>query len=458
MIRIVNKPIKIYFFCLLCLAFVLNGCSKEDIKPSVATLDINNFIWDNMNQNYLWYDQMPQDIDLTKEIDPKGYFDQLLYKTLDRWSFITDDYQGLQDLLKGVRKSVGLHYQLYLVPGSTQLIGVVQYVVPESPAATAHIHRGDIIYKVDDIIITSSNYQTLLRNTDQLKLSIGHYDNTGQLIPDTDKTLQSMVLTENPIRLSKTIEYADTKIGYLCYNQFISDYNDSLDAAITRFKNDGISALVLDLRYNPGGSISNAIHLSSLIAPASVVNNQELFSTLIWNDKNNAAILAKEGAESENLIARFEIPNVNLDLHKIYILVSSSTASASELVINCLNPYMDVILIGQDHTTGKYVGSVTIYDKDKSHGWALQPIVLKTANAAGVTDYVNGFAPDYSIDDDLQAPLGSLDENMLAKAVELITGMSIGGPARTESQMLINRLSPLNAPELPWQTMMYWDK
>ncbi|MCK5372164.1 MAG: hypothetical protein KAQ62_26565, partial [Cyclobacteriaceae bacterium] len=239
--------------------------------------------------------------------------------------------------------------------------------------------------------------------------------------------------TENPILIHKTIDFEGDKIGYLSYNQFIVDFNDSLVSVFQEFKNDGIINLVLDLRYNPGGSISTAKLLSSMIAPASVVQNNEVFSRLIWNEKVTEFIINDEGEESDNLISKFITPVVNLNLDKIYILISSNSASASELVINSLNPYMDVILVGEDNTTGKYVGSITISDEEANHDWAMQPIVLKTANANGVTDYINGFAPHYLVEDDFDAELGTLGEDMLAKSIELITGKTVTEPARIAS-------------------------
>jgi C-terminal processing protease CtpA/Prc len=197
------------------------------------------------------------------------------------------------------------------------------------------------------------------------------------------------------------------------------------------FKSDGISELVLDLRYNPGGSISTAILLSSMIAPASVSQNNEVFSRLIWNELVSQYWLDEEGEESDNLISRFVTPEVSLDLQRIFILVTSNTASASELVINCLDPYMEVVVIGSENTTGKYVGSITVQAKDTDwDNWAVQPIVLKTANANGISDYSNGFAPEFTIEDDFNAELGTLSEDMLATAVELITGITITDPAR----------------------------
>ena len=417
----------------LLLILLFSSCKDEDINPSSGTLEINNFIWENMNDMYLWDDFIPQNIDITNEFDPKQYFEKLLFKPTDRWSFITDDHQALINSFKGIEKTFGHNFKLFLLPGSNDVVGVVKYVVPNSPADKANIGRGDVFYKVNGTTITTSNYRDLLFGIDSYNLSFGEFNVDGQIILVEDKSLTAIVITENPILIHKTIDFEGDKIGYLSYNQFIVDFNDALVSVFQEFKNDGIINLVLDLRYNPGGSISTAKLLSSMIAPASVVQNNEVFSRLIWNEKVTEFIINDEGEESDNLISKFITPVVNLNLDKIYILISSNSASASELVINSLNPYMDVILVGEDNTTGKYVGSITISDEDANHDWAMQPIVLKTANANGVTDYINGFAPHYLVEDDFDAELGTLGEDMLAKSIELITGKTVTEPARIAS-------------------------
>lgn len=442
----------------LLLFFLFSSCKDEDINPSQGILDINNFIWENMNEMYLWDDFIPQNIDITNEFDPKQYFEKLLFKPTDRWSYITDDRQALINSFKGIDKTFGHNFKLFLLPGSNDVVGIVKYVVPDSPADKANIGRGDVFYKVNGTTIISSNYRELLFEKDHYNLSFGEFNQEGQISHIEDKSLSAVVITENPILIHKTIDFEGDKIGYLSYNQFIVDFNVSLVSVFQEFKNDGISNLVLDLRYNPGGSISTAKLLSSMIAPASVVQNNEVFSRLIWNEKVTEFIINEEGEESDNLISKFITPEVNLNLDRIYILITSNSASASELVINSLNPYMEVILIGEDNTTGKYVGSITISDEEGNHDWAMQPIVLKTANANGITDYINGFAPHYLVKDDFDAELGTLGEDMLAKSIELITGKTVTEPARIASSRIPKNMQSIIDERVVRKQNMYFDR
>ncbi len=409
---------------ILLLFLLFTSCNKNDDEASSLPEEIrtvNEFIWKNMNIYYLWSEQMPADVNPDQETDPKAFFEKLLYRPEDRWSFITDDYQGLIDMLKGINLTFGHHFQLYRVPDSDDIVGIVQYVTRNSPAMEAGIQRGDLFYKVDGITLNTGNYKDLLFNRDHYTLSFGEYIDGEIIDSEREITLTAIKMQENPVLLSKVLETGGHKIGYLAYTHFIPDFIDTLKAAFANFQSSGISDLVLDLRYNPGGTITNARDLSSMIAPQAVVGNNSILAKFIWNDALMNYFLEKEGEDSDNLVLKFETFSVNLDLNRLYILVSLSTASASELVINGLSPYMEIILIGPNHTSGKYTGSITLSEPEK-HNWAIQPIVLKSVNANGITDYRNGFMPDYIEKDNLYYPLGNPEEDMLAKAIELITG------------------------------------
>ena len=176
------------------------------------------------------------------------------------------------------------------------------------------------------------------------------------------------------------------------YNRFLTNYENNLNSIFSEFKSNNIQNLILDLRYNPGGAIDNAVYLSSLITGQF---NEEIFCSDQWNSEIQEFWLNNN---PENLIRRFQTYENSLFLNKIYILTSRSTASASEAVINSLNPYIDVIHIGET-TYGKYQGSLTLYDSENlsveninpTHNYALQPLVFKILNAVGNTDYYDGY-------------------------------------------------------------------
>jgi len=236
-------------------------------------------------------------------------------------------------------------------------------------------------------------------------------------------TLTKTALAENPILLSTVINQGTHNIGYLMYNGFYSSYDSQLNAAFGNFQSQNVTDLVLDLRYNSGGSVNTATKLASMITGQFT---GQLFARQQWNAK------AQNYFEDNNpgsLVNNFVGGLNSLNLNKVYILTSKSSASASELVINCLKPYISVVQIG-DVTTGKNVGSVTLYDSptfakqdvNPSHKYAMQPIVLKIVDKNGFGDYTTGIAPTLSLPENLNnlSTLGNSQEPLLNAAINQI--------------------------------------
>ncbi|WP_413614393.1 S41 family peptidase [Flavobacterium sp. N1718] len=363
--------------------------------------------------------------------DPFDLFDHLrVNESIDRFSFMVSDYSQVENLFAGVSKSNGVDFGLKYRPGSTtDVFGWVRYILPGSDAATKDIRRGDIFYAIDGTPLTVSNYQQLLAQ-DTYTLNLADFDG-GNLTPNGRSiTLTKAQLTENPVYIKKVIEQGGNKIGYLMYNGFTADFDPQLNDAFGEFKAAGVTHLVLDLRYNSGGSVRTASRLASMITGQF---NGELFSKQQWNpdlqayfEENNPSDLAV------NFVNSIGSSGINsLNLNKVYILTTKSTASASELVINGLKPYITVVQIG-DVTVGKNVGSVTLYDspdfgrdgRSTKHKYAMQPIVIKMINADDFGDYQDGITPTIAQLEDFDnlGTLGETTEPYLNTALTLIAG------------------------------------
>jgi C-terminal processing protease CtpA/Prc len=249
--------------------------------------------------------------------------------------------------------------------------------------------------------------------------------------------------TENPILLDTIYHIEGKKIGYLVYNFFADDSGDQslsyvkeLNTIFGNFKIEKINELIVDLRYNGGGAIITANALAGMISNRS---SSDIFTIEEYNSILTAALIDSYGPDYnksyflDNIektnsrgIVLEQIPINKLQgLNKAYFIVSERTASASELVINGLKPYMNVELIGEK-TVGKNVGSITIYEEDtekqKTNTWGIQPIIVKLANSNGFSDYTKGITPDVEKFELalLMNPLGNTNEILLNAALSRI--------------------------------------
>ena len=428
-------------------ALTFESCQDIDDAAVPINLEVNNFIWKGLNLYYLWQNDVPN---LSDERYPnqtelnaflKGYpvpedlFNALrVDPTIDRFSWIVDDYLELEGQLQGTTNNNGVDFGLYLKPGSaTEVFGWVRYIIPNSDASTKNIKRGDLFYAVNGTALTKSNYQSLLlgANTNYTLNFADLID--GSIVPNSKSVdLTKTVLTENPILVNTIISLGSHKIGYLMYNGFYANFDTELNDAFALLKSQVVTDLVLDLRYNGGGSVKTAARLASMITGQFT---GQVFAKQQWNSKIQSYFDGNNPDALKNFFTdKIETTAINsLNLKKIYILTSKSTASASELVINGLKPYLDVVQIG-DITTGKNVGSVTLYDspnfdktnRNPNHRYAMQPIVLKIVNSVGFGDYFTGLVPTIELKENITnlGILGSTSEPLFSAAINKITGIT----------------------------------
>lgn len=443
------------------------SCDKGPDLPE-ETLILNNWIWEGMNDAYLWEAYMPS-LNPNTEPDPEAFFYKLLYKD-DRDSWIVQDYEELTAMFDGVQLTTGMSVSHYLSVDDYHVISIVEYVTPDSPAEDSGIERGDIVYAVDGQSLDTINYRSLFYQT-TATLEFADWDGV-QVVPNGRKiTLTAVQLNQNPVVHSEVIDYQGYKIGYFVYTQFTSGRDDEwlleLNGVFEDFLAQGVSDVVVDLRYNGGGSLDLSAYIASTLGSVAAMQNNEVYVKLVWNQFYNQFWkehdLDKDGQpdgeDSPQLVIKLPYSEMNLNLSRVYFLTTGHTASASESLMVGLYPYADVIQIGTT-TYGKCYGSITIDDwaDPKRHNWAMQPLVLKYSNANGYTDFVNGIQPDFIVSDNLlyAEPFGSFNDPLLAIALENITGVTPARKKSLEPEVELNLL-PGPRKRIP-ERMIIWPK
>ncbi|MDR1743171.1 MAG: hypothetical protein LBR48_05045 [Dysgonamonadaceae bacterium] len=457
------KKFGLWISAVMLLLFAALPSCKDDHSGSIELVEgevnlVTQFVYDGMSSYYLWNKEVASKVPTTEDSDPEQYFYSILNSTDSEhgWSWITDDVESLLSSFSGEEtKAFGFNpLPLWYDNTYTNIVAFVRYVFPNTPAAAAGLKRGEVITHVNGTPLNINNYSAIYGATSATVFTV--YDQN--LENPRDVQITPANFNTDPVLYKNIYTLGGKNTGYLFYTNFISNYNSSLYNAFQTFKQEGIDELVLDLRYNTGGDISAAVYLASLIAPKTYVENKSVFSSISYNDNLNA-IYDKYDWDRNDYLGDYtksteQNPlNVNLNLSKIYIIATSGSYSASELLTFCLAPYMDVVHIGEK-TGGKYTVSITIhaydsfkdangasraqplYDessmtlsqKNTLKNWAMQPIVGRYTDKNG-NDFIStdGLIPNYAIESQeyntkTWKPIGDKDDYLFAKALSLITG------------------------------------
>lgn len=437
-------------FLILILVIGAFSCKKDTLEPTTNTTATttstttspnaaaNSWVYDQLKEWYLWSDKLltKDKTNLTLVTGKDGenditkyYFYSLLndYPNTDRFSWIRENVADLTASLSGVSTSFGFSRSaVYLDNTQTNVVFFISNVILGSPAEKAGMKRGDIILTINGTQINGTNFSSLITNNETATFGLGEFKNGSYVLSGKTITVTKGIVQNNPIQFSKIIEKGNKKIGYLVYTQFLETFDEQLKQVFGQFKTAGVNELILDLRTNGGGRISSADLISSLVVKNPNTNN------VIHQDEWNENIKVKYPSVASP--TKFTNQANNLNLNRLVVLTSNGTASASELVINSLRPYMEVVIVGQN-TYGKNVGSITLKDETNPARWAwgMQPIVLRTVNSKGESAYgtKTGFTPNFVVSDNIYPfkPWGDESETLLKKALEVITGVVIPAEA-----------------------------
>ncbi len=364
-----------------------------------STSDQRDWLRDYMNDRYFWYDR--QGVPNAAAASMNDYLSSLLFKPVDRYSFAESTAAANQFFEQGTRTGYG--YALAW-SDSAQTVLKVRLIEPLGPLGLGKLlKRGDTIISIDGF----SPAQIV----------------AGQAGPVTAEGVQRAFLVKDDAGTQRSFSVASVKfalspvinsqvltapngdrVGYLMYQEFISTGAPALGTAFDSFRNAGVKHLILDFRYNSGGSTAQARNLASLVGGADVVG--KVFAQFRFS--------AKYSADNFSQTFRFaDLPALPLEgIDKVMVITSASTASASELVINSLRPFKNVVTIGST-TFGKPFAFLPI----EACGTTYNAVNLEVANAVGFADYSAGFAPACAVSDDLTRQLGDPLELRTAAAL-----------------------------------------
>ena len=393
---------KLKFAVFILCAVLAWGCKKETQQSAVLTIDPKvQYTADIFNDMYLWYESMPT-VDLASISTPGDYINKVRY-TQDRWSF-TMPYTDMMKLLQnGETTGWGFGF------GYDNLKNIrIFFVYDNSAMGRAGVKRGWQMKSINGSPVssmTSADFNTALANTTNTFVFIKN-DGT-----ETSIQMSKGVIGINSVQYSTVFSRGAKKIGYFVFSDFLGSSVKELNTTFDTFVSQGVTDMILDLRYNGGGTLDCADSLVALLAGKP--NKDKIYNTLTYNNKHvRMGYSYKIGLKYNSI-----------QLDKLVIITTSGTASASELVISGLKPYLNIKLIGSK-THGKPVGMNI--EGITSLNLAVAPISFRNTNSVGYTDYFDGIPVDFAVNDSPTQDWGDLTDECLKASVNYITTGAIG--------------------------------
>lgn len=400
----------------------------ETDNPGLAIPGINQEIYRLMQEFYFWEDELPVVTDFGRINDNDAFLRSLRFEPLDRWSYVTTR-EAFEAAFTGQASGVhGFGFQLQ-EQSSGDFKMFLAFVFENGPAGQDGWQRGWEVTHINGRPIMS--YRTGNGFDFQLGPNVIGSTNTFTFrLPDgteTTRTIRRDAFQTNSVLHQEAFQLAGKKVGYWVYHSFRATAGENpvrsleVENSFQFFNQEQVQELIIDLRYNGGGSVAVTEQILNYLIPQAA-NNQVMYTIQHNRFQQNA----------RNRTVNFRRTG-NLQLQRVIFLTSRSSASASELLINCLEPYMEVVLIG-DNTFGKPVGSFTLSNFSRplqQRGLELVPITFATTNATGVAEYFDGLPADFFVADDPTRNWGDRQEARFQAALQLISSGSIQAGARS---------------------------
>lgn len=418
------------------ISLTLMACGEDRSGEYYALIASKTWIYETMQQNYLFYEDIPAEESLDFFQTPENFLKNAA-SSRDQKNGTLFSHIDSVNVSRALSSSPTFGYEAALIrTGSGDYAIRVLYTQPGSPAEEAGLKRGDWIIAANNKKIGSGDYSKYVSApTQSYTFTLGNYNGEGFDTLGVTEIPAPRYIEETNLMKTSFITAGNRTAAYILYNSFGADDTETLQNMFVEIAARQPNDIILDLRYNPGGYVSTSQLLSTLLAPQNAMG--QTFLNMTYNDK----IAKTESYLFEPSLIPGGTP---LAYENLYIITSNNTASASEIVINCLRPYLKERLLQVGTATfGKNVAQ-SLFTDEQSPQLELWLTTAYLSNAEGFQDYFdNGLQPDYELAENYAGELGELGtaEDMLLAPV--FTRMATGSfPAGEDTTTETTRSNP----------------
>lgn len=404
---------RVHFLIYSCLALMglLSSCGEDRSGEYYALIASKTWIYDVMQENYLFYEDIPAEEKLDFFKKPAEFLASAVSSKDQKNGYVFSHVDSVSSRATSTYPCFGMEATLVRTETGTHALRIL-YIQPDSPAQEAGLKRGDWIIAADNQTISANDYSTYISQPQKAySFTLGKYNPYPEEVDDPEfnyiefDTLGTVQMPapryveEKDVLKTGIVSSGSRKAFYLLYNEF-DENTDLLKEVLSQMSGQQFDDVILDLRYNPGGYVSTSQVLGTALAPATAMGQPFLY--MMYNDKINKT-------ETLNFDASLLPGGTSLSYQNLYVITSGNTASASEIVINCLKPYMEgrLFQVGMP-TYGKNVAQ-QLFTNEAAPGIELWLTTTYLSNSQGYYDYfTNGLQPDFEAEENYESDLGEL--------------------------------------------------
>lgn len=411
----------------LAISALVSSCGEDRSGEYYALITTQTWMYETMQQEYLYYQDIPEKKSLNFFNKPSDFLNSMVSSKDKKSGSTFSHIDSVFVTTRSTSTTPTFGFEGTMVRAENGSYGIrVLYTQENSPAEEVGLKRGDLIIAANNKKINSSDLFYITSPKEAYLFTMGKLNEIGF---DTLQTVQmpSPRIVENKnIYKSDIMEIAGKRVAYIMYNEFGNNDTENLKQLFKDIAGQSVDDIILDLRYNPGGYVNIAQLVSTNLAPQEAIGN--VFLKMTHNDKiNQTDILNFE----QSLLANGSPVNYK----NLYVITSSNTASASEIVINCLRPYMAGRLIQVGTATfGKNVAQQLYTDEEKApmlEFWMTNSLL---SNAEDFSDYyTSGLKPDYEKSENFKGELGELGTAQDSLMIPIIKHIETGSFPTTET-------------------------